>query len=216
MVETGVRDADVLGHRVGALALELERQRVLEGLEVHAEKRGADPKRDRVLDHPVAATARELAYRRGAQVHALARFPRRDRVAVEDHPAARSHQAEVAVHSVLIETHQHVEAVAVAVDRPVGDANGKEDVAAAHDRLISVVGVEVKAAACEDAREDVSRRGDALSGRATDGQRKVEPTCVHEPLEPRRRWGGRTFYPVVGAIGRRERVDLWLTAPILL
>ena len=37
-----------------------------------------------------------------------------------------------------------------------------------NDRLIGIVGIQVQAAATEDFREDVARRGDTLTGGASD------------------------------------------------
>ena len=91
--------------------------------------------------------------------------PGRDGIAVEDHPAARSHQAQMPVHGVLIEAHQHIEPVTMAIHLLVADAHRQKDVPAPDDRLIGVVGVEMEAAADKQPREDITWCCDALAGR---------------------------------------------------
>ncbi len=104
-------------------------------------------------------------------------FARLDLVGVVKHSRARSHQSQVAIHGVLIERDHHVELVAEAEDRLVAGAQREKDVAAAHDGLIGVVGVQVQTAAHEDARQDVAGRRDALTRRAADCNREIN--CRH-------------------------------------
>ena len=78
------------------------------------------------------------------------------------------------VHGVLVQTQQHVQAVAVIVDLQVTDAHGQEDVPAAHDGLIGVVRIQPKPAAGESSCEDVAGGGDALTGRSTDSKGEVK------------------------------------------
>ena len=74
----------------------------------------------------------------------------------------------MAVHRVLIERDQQIDPVAH-VGHFVGTgANGEKCMAAANDRLVRVVGVQVQPAPAEDLCEDIARRGYTLTGRATD------------------------------------------------
>src|SRR5580765_6434374 len=79
----------------------------------------------------------------------------------------------MAVHGVLIERHHDVELVAETQHRLVADAQREKNMAAAHDRLISVISVELKPPAHENAREDITGSGDALSSRAADCYRQI-------------------------------------------
>ena len=96
-----------------------------------------------------------------------------DAVSVIDNTAAGAHEAEVPVHGVLVKAEEKVELVAVAVDLLVRDADGEEDVAATDDGLVSVVGIEVEAAADKDAGENVARGCDALTGLTADTHGKI-------------------------------------------
>ena len=78
----------------------------------------------------------------------------------------------MAIHAVLIEGNEQVDAVTHVGDLFRSRTNGEKCVAAANDGLIGVVGVEVEAASAEDLCEDVARGGDALSGCASDADSK--------------------------------------------
>ena len=108
--------------------------------------------------------------------YALAIIAGFDGITVEEHPCAGPHETLVSIHGVLIQTQQQVQLVSVGVDLTVADANGQKDVPASDNRLISVVGVEVKAAADEHSREDVAGGGDSLSGRPSNGNGNIEFT----------------------------------------
>src|SRR5260370_144512 len=84
-------------------------------------------------------------------------------VGVVEAGRTRSEKAEVAVHRVLVEGDEEVEAVAHVGDGVGTGANGEEGVAAANDGLIGVVGVQVKATAAEDFCEDITWSGGALA-----------------------------------------------------
>ena len=70
--------------------------------------------------------------------------------------------------------------VAHAAHRAVAGADGQEGVAAADDGLVGVVGVEVEAAAREDARQNVPGAGDALAVFTADADCKIN--CSHNPI----------------------------------
>src|SRR5882762_1647324 len=69
----------------------------------------------------------------------------------------------MAVHRVLIERDKDVDLVAHVAHRRIAGADGQKGVSAANDRLVGVVGIEMKSAPREDAGEDIPRGGDALA-----------------------------------------------------
>src|SRR5262249_27469528 len=70
---------------------------------------------------------------------------------------------QVPIHCVLIERNEDVDLVAHVADRPVARANCQESMAAADDRLVSVVGVQMQSAPRKDKRENVSSGSDPLA-----------------------------------------------------
>ena len=78
----------------------------------------------------------------------------------------------MAIHGVLVQRDQQVDAVTHVGDLFRAGANRQKSVAAANDGLIGVVGIQVQAAPAEDLCEDVARSGDTLSGRASDADSK--------------------------------------------
>jgi hypothetical protein len=73
----------------------------------------------------------------------------------------------MAIHRVLIEGHQNVELVTECENRGIASAKREENVAAANDRLVRIIGVQVQPAADEDARQDIAGRGDSLACRTS-------------------------------------------------
>ena len=74
----------------------------------------------------------------------------------------------MAIHAVLVERNEQVDAVTHIGDLFRARTNGEKSVAAANDGLIGVVGVQVKASPAEDLCENVARCGDTLAGGASD------------------------------------------------
>src|SRR5262249_31768163 len=72
-------------------------------------------------------------------------------------------QMQVPIHCVLIERNKDIDLVTQVADRTVTRANCQESMAAADDRLVSVVGVEIKSAARKDQRENISSGSDPLA-----------------------------------------------------
>src|SRR5437667_12482102 len=70
---------------------------------------------------------------------------------------------QVPIHRVLIERDEHVDLVPHVADRAVAGANRQKSVAAADDRLVSVVGVEMQPAPRKDKRENVPSGSDPLA-----------------------------------------------------
>src|SRR5207253_9991033 len=84
---------------------------------------------------------------------------------------------QVSIHRVLIERNEHVDLVAHVADRPVAGANRQKSVAAANDRLVSVVGVEMQPAPRKDERENVPSGSDPLA--VTTANADCEINFVH-------------------------------------
>ena len=96
------------------------------------------------------------------------------------------------IHGILVEGDQYIDFVAHAAHRPVAGADCQERVTAANDRLIRVVGIEVQAAARENACQDVSCAGNALTVFAPDTDCKING-CHRSNFKHRRAqgFGGR-------------------------
>src|SRR4030095_4208478 len=86
----------------------------------------------------------------------------------------------MAIHRVLIEGNQNVELVTESENRGIAGAKREENMAAANDRLVGVVGVQVQPPAHEYPRQDVAGRGDSLARRAADCDREID-FCHYEP-----------------------------------
>src|SRR5258706_13458988 len=69
------------------------------------------------------------------------------------------------LHGVLIERHHDVEFVAETEHRLVTDAQREKNMATAHDRLISIISIEMQASGHEKTREEIPGCRDALSSR---------------------------------------------------
>src|SRR5499427_10301499 len=70
---------------------------------------------------------------------------------------------QVPIHCVLIERNKDIDLVTHIADRPVTRANCQESMAAADDRLVSVVGVEMQSTPRKDQRENVPSGSDPLA-----------------------------------------------------
>src|SRR6185312_9274532 len=110
--------------------------------------------RNRVLNQVTFGAGRQLLDGKRAELNALGGRAWGDLVGVVEDDRTTAHQFEVPIHGVLVEGDQHVEVVAGTEDRLVGGAQGEQDVSAAYDRLVGVVGVEVESATNEDTRQD--------------------------------------------------------------
>src|SRR5437870_7235243 len=89
---------------------------------------------------------------------------------------------EVPIHRVLIKRNEHIDLVAHVEDRPVAGANGQESMAAANDRLISVVSVEMQPAPGKDQRENVASGGYPLAILAANSDCEVDFIHYAEPV----------------------------------
>ena len=83
-------------------------------------------------------------------------------------------------HRVLVESQQQVQLVAVVAEFLIAHADREENVSAANDGLIGVVGVQVETAPDKHPGEDVAWRGDSLSGCSANRQCKIEVPSTHE------------------------------------
>ena len=72
----------------------------------------------------------------------------------------------MAIHRVLVQGDQQIDAIAHVGDLVRTGANGKEGMAAANDGLIGVVDVQVQSTAAENLREDVAGGSNALTSGA--------------------------------------------------
>ena len=115
-------------------------------------------------------------------MHAIGNGAGRDCVAVEQDRRARAHQLQVPIHRVLIQRHEHVELVAVTQDRLVTRAEGQEDVTAANDGLVGIVGVDVEPAPDEDPRQNVAGSGNPLARRAANADGEVDSLHGSSPV----------------------------------
>ncbi len=172
IVIAGPRNSDVFGHHGFAFLLELLGENLLQRLESNAHHAETSANRERVLRHLIPGDVGQLRNRKRAELHALRGGARLDRVSVVDTCSAGGKQSEVAIHGVLVQRDQQIDAVTHVGDSFRAGANGEKSVAAANDRLIGVVSIQMQAAATEDFREDVARRGDTLTGGASDADGK--------------------------------------------
>ena len=79
----------------------------------------------------------------------------------------------MAIHRVLIEGNQNIELVPETENRGIAGAKREENVAAANDRLVRIIGVQVQPPAHEYPRQDIAGCGDSLAGRTTDCNGKI-------------------------------------------
>src|SRR5436853_7816823 len=86
----------------------------------------------------------------------------------------------MAIHRILIEGNQNIELVTETENRGIAGAKREENVAAANDRLVRIIGVQVQPSAHEDPRQDIAGRGDSLTGRAANCDREID-FCHYEP-----------------------------------
>src|SRR5438445_12748708 len=89
---------------------------------------------------------------------------------------------EVPIHRVLIKRDEHIDLVAHVEDRPVAGANGQESMAAANDRLVSVVSIEMQPAPGKDKRCDVASGGYPLAVLAANANCEVDFIHYAEPV----------------------------------
>ena len=76
-------------------------------------------------------------------------------------------QSEVTIHGVLIQRNQQVEAVTHIGNFLRASANREKRMAAANNRLVGVVGIQVQTTAAEDLCEDVARGRHSLTSGAS-------------------------------------------------
>src|SRR6266545_760876 len=86
----------------------------------------------------------------------------------------------MAIHRVLIEGNQNVELVTESENRFIARAKREENVAAANDRLVRIIGVQVQPSAHEDPRQDIPWRRDSLTRCAADCNREID-FCHYQP-----------------------------------
>src|SRR2546428_12242489 len=203
-------DPHVFGDGRRAFPSELERQDLLEDVELDLDQAQQGGQRDGVLNEISPDRWRQRFDGKGAELHALGNGTRLDRVAVEQHGRARLHQPQVPIHRVLIQRQEHVELVAVTQDRLVTRTEGQKNVAATNDGLVGVVRIDVQPAADEDARQDVAGSGDTLARRAANADGKVDSLHASSPVRVRalRRQPAGAILRWTQAILRRSMVSV--------
>src|SRR5260370_7048710 len=117
-----------------------------------------------VLRNFISSDIGQLGNRQWAKLHAAARIALLDGVSVIDTSSAPREQSQVAVHAVLIERDQQVDPVTHVGDLFESGPNRQKSVAAANNRLVGVIGIQMQATAAEDFCENVARCGHPLSG----------------------------------------------------
>ena len=167
VVISSPRDADILGDHGFALFFELLGQNLLQCLETNAHHAEASANCERVLGHLIPRDISQVRDRKGAELYALRGGARLDRVRVVNTCSAVGEQSKVAIHRVLIQRDQQIQAVTHVGDFFRASADREKSVATADDRLIGVVRIQVQAPAAENLREDVSGCSDALTGGAS-------------------------------------------------
>ena len=75
----------------------------------------------------------------------------------------------------------------MAVELAIRHPDRQEDMTPANDRLVGIVGVEVKPPTDEDPSQDVPRCGDPLPGRPSDAEGKIE--CFGHSVSPDKKRG---------------------------
>src|SRR5579859_861204 len=168
----GARHIHVFFHHGLALLLELFDEHALQRLEADAHHVEGSAQGERVLRDFVARDIRQFRNGKRAKLHARSSGARLDRVGIVNARRARGEQVEVAIHGVLVQRDQQVNAVSHIGNFVRTGADGQKSVAAANNGLIGVVGVQMQSAAAEDLGEDVTGCGNTLAGGAanTDGE----------------------------------------------
>ncbi len=162
-------DPDVFRHHGFAFFLELLGENLLQRLETNAHHAETGAHCERVLGHLITCDVSQLGDGERAELHARRGDTRLDRVRVVEACSAVGKQTKVAIHRVLVQRDQQIQAVTHVGDFLWTSADRKKRVPTANDRLIGVVSIQVQAAAAEDFREDVARCCDALTSGAPDG-----------------------------------------------
>ena len=168
VIIAGPCDCDVFGDHGFTFLRELFGNDLLERLEAdaHHAETGAD--RECVLGHFVPSDISQLRNWKRAELHTVRGGAWFDRVSVVNAGSAIGEQAEVAIHGILVQRDQQIDAVTHVGDFFRAGTNSQKSVAAANNRLICVVSIQMQSPAAENLGEDVTRRGDTLAGGASD------------------------------------------------
>src|SRR5262249_53548387 len=105
----------------------------------------------------------QFLHRHGAELDTVRRLPGRNLLCVVNRARAVLQKMQVPIHRVLIERNEHVDLVAHVTDGPIARANGQKSMTATDNRLVSVVGVEMKTAPRKNKRENVPSGSDPLT-----------------------------------------------------
>ena len=124
VIVAGAGHADVFRYHGLAFLFELLGENALQRLEANAHHAERRAQRERVLGDLVAGDIREFRNRKRTKLHAGGGRTRLDGLFIEDAGGARAEQAEVAVHGVLIQGNEQVNAVPHIRDFFRAGANG--------------------------------------------------------------------------------------------
>src|SRR4030095_13898638 len=182
IVVTGAGHADVFSDDGLPFSFELQSEDVFEDLELDADQAQHRRQSNGVLNQISSDVWRQLLHRKGTKLDAGSDLAGFDLVAVIENGRARLHQSEVPIHRVLIEGNQNVELVTESENRFIAGAKREENVAAANDRLVRIIGVQVQPAADEYSRQDIAGRGDSLTRCAADCNREIDFCHTESPF----------------------------------
>jgi hypothetical protein len=168
----GAQHAHVLVDDLLSLLLEGLEQDLGRRLQLEAGEVQQRPQRGRVLHdgEELAELRGQVRHREGDEGDAL-RDERGIAVeagAVEDDRAPRLHFAGMPLDAVLVEGHEDGQVVAVVVDLLLGQPQAQPGVAAAYQRLVAVVGVDVQPQPSCGAGQRVARPVQSVAGGAGD------------------------------------------------
>jgi len=124
----------------------------------------------------------QFFHRHAAELDTVGRLPGRDLLFVVNGARAALQQMQVPIHRILIERDEDVDLVAHVADRPVTGADCQESVAAADDRLVSVVSVEMQPAPRKDKCENVASGSDPLAVLAANADCEINLVHYAEPF----------------------------------
>ena len=119
----------------------------------------------------------------------------------------------MAIHRVLVEGNEEIEAVSHVGDGIGSGADGEKGMTTANDGLVGVVGVQMKATATENLGEDVAGGCHTLASCASDtyGERLPHTDHPSQSRDPRAQCLGTSdssneegFYVVLEAAGKRD------------
>src|SRR6266498_1614093 len=180
VVVTGAGHSDVFGNDGLPFSFELQSEDVFEDLKLDADQAQHRCQSNGVLNQISSDVRRQLLHRKRTKLDAGFNFARFDLIAVVKDKRTRFYNAYQSIHRVLIEGNQNVELVTETENRGIAGAKREENMTAANDRLVRIIGVQMQPPAHEDARQDIAGCRDALTRCAADCNREID-FCHYQP-----------------------------------